>query len=187
MRDGRSRGFWWLAAFFAAYVLFLYGPMITIVILSFQGPDGGLTFPLIGVSVHWFGKLWAGGGIVDIKSAFVRSLKLGLVVMTVTVVFSVLAGLAYRRKFPGMNLLFYATPIIYPITVVHGEIGGVQLKTLIELNPIAQFVAWSRDIFWSGTWPPAASFFGLIAVSVLTFVVGLAIFNRKSRDIAQEL
>jgi putative spermidine/putrescine transport system permease protein len=109
MRDGRSKGFWWLAAFFAAYVIFLYGPMITIVILSFQGPDGGLTFPLNGMSLHWFGKLWAGGGIVDIKSAFVRSLKLGLVVMTVTVVFSVLAGLAYRKKFPGMNLLFYVT------------------------------------------------------------------------------
>ncbi len=34
-----------LAAFFALFVLFLYGPIITIGILSFQGPQGGLTFP----------------------------------------------------------------------------------------------------------------------------------------------
>ena len=36
------------------FVLFLYGPTLTIVILSFQGPDGGLTFPMNGVSLHWF-------------------------------------------------------------------------------------------------------------------------------------
>lgn len=109
MREGRPASFYWLAAFFALFVLFLYGPMITIVVLSFQGPQGGLTFPLNGVSLHWFGKLWSGGGIVDIKGAFWRSLKLGLVVMTITVVFSTLAGLAYRKRFVGQNLLFYVT------------------------------------------------------------------------------
>ena len=44
--DNRTAGFWLLAAFFAAFVLFLYGPMLVIVVLSFQGPEGGLTFPL---------------------------------------------------------------------------------------------------------------------------------------------
>ena len=38
MGEGRSPAFYWLAAFFAAFVLFLYGPMIVIFILSFQGP-----------------------------------------------------------------------------------------------------------------------------------------------------
>ena len=42
------------------FVLFLYGPMITIFVLSFQGPQGGLTFPMNGVSPYWFAKLWAG-------------------------------------------------------------------------------------------------------------------------------
>jgi putative spermidine/putrescine transport system permease protein len=59
--------FYWLALFFGLFVLFLYGPMITIFILSFQGPDGGLTFPMNGVSLHWFGKvLREAWGIVDI-------------------------------------------------------------------------------------------------------------------------
>ena len=56
----RSRSFYVLAAFFAAFVLFLYGPMIAIYILSFQGPDGGLTFPMNGVSLDWFGKVFSG-------------------------------------------------------------------------------------------------------------------------------
>lgn len=37
MKEGRPRSFYVLAIFFAAYVLFLYGPMIAIYILSFQG------------------------------------------------------------------------------------------------------------------------------------------------------
>ena len=106
-REGRPASFYWLAAFFGAFVLFLYGPMIAIFVLSFQGPTGGLTFPLNGVSLHWFERLWSGGGIVDIRSAFLRSLQLGLVVMALTVVLSLLAGLAFRKRFVGQNLLFY--------------------------------------------------------------------------------
>ncbi|WP_342362680.1 ABC transporter permease [Terrarubrum flagellatum] len=107
MGEGRSGAFYVLAIFFGLFVLFLYGPMIAIFVLSFQGPEGGLTFPLNGVSTHWFSKLWAGGGIVDIGAAFKRSLKLGFIVMIGTVVASVLAGLAFRKGFRGSALLFY--------------------------------------------------------------------------------
>ena len=40
------------------FILFLYGPTLTILVLSFQGPDGGLTFPMNGFSVHWFRRLF---------------------------------------------------------------------------------------------------------------------------------
>ena len=44
-------------ALFALFVLFLYGPMITIFVLSAsRGPQGGLTFPMNGVSLHWFSQ-----------------------------------------------------------------------------------------------------------------------------------
>ena len=107
MGEERSPAFYWLAAFFGLFVLFLYGPMIVIFILSFQGPTGGLTFPMNGVSVHWFERLWKGGGIVDIHDAFVRSLELGFVVMILTVLLSLSAGLAFRKRFPGARLLFF--------------------------------------------------------------------------------
>ena len=107
--DKRPASFYWLAAFFCAFVLFLYGPMIVIFVLSFRGPQGGLTFPLNGVSLHWFERLWRGGGIVDIGSAFKRSAYIGVTVMMITVVFSLLAGLAFRKRFFGQNALFYIT------------------------------------------------------------------------------
>ena len=44
--DGRRPWtFYAYAAFFTLFVLFLYGPMTVIYILSFQGPSGGMTFP----------------------------------------------------------------------------------------------------------------------------------------------
>jgi putative spermidine/putrescine transport system permease protein len=60
-----------------------------------------------GVSLFWFEKLFSGGGIVNIGAAFVRSLKLGLVVMGLTVAISVSAGLAFRKSFRGAAALFY--------------------------------------------------------------------------------
>ena len=52
--QNRERGYWPLLIFFVIFILFLYGPMFAIFTLSFQGPDGGLTFPMNGVSLHWF-------------------------------------------------------------------------------------------------------------------------------------
>ena len=124
-KEARPPGFWPLAIVFALFVLFLYGPMITIFILSFQGPEGGLTFPLRGVSLHWFRKLAEGLGTVDIGSAFLRSLLLGSVVMMITVVLSVLAGLAFRKKLRGGDALFFVTvaSLIMPSIIVSLGIG----------------------------------------------------------------
>lgn len=105
--ERRGKSFYLLTAFFGLYVLFLYGPMISIYILSFQGPEGGLTFPLNGVSLHWFRKLGQGTGIIDIGASLSRSLALGLVVMGLTMVFSVAAGMAFRKPFRGATILFY--------------------------------------------------------------------------------
>jgi len=186
MRDRRPSTFYWLAALFALFVLFLYGPMITILILSFQGRDGGLTFPMNGVSLHWFAKLWEGLGVVDIWAAFRRSLRLGLVVMVLTVVLSLLAGLAYRKRFRGSHVLFYVViaSLIVPSIVVSLGIG-LEFRLLDDaIKSIAEAFGWTNfadhyttamDIYTSGlgaqlTWTLP---FGLL----ITF----AIFNRFDR------
>jgi len=123
--DARAPGFWPLALVFALFVLFMYGPMFVIFVLSFQGPEGGLTFPLRGFSLHWFRQLAEGLGTVDIGSAFLRSLGLGAVVMLLTVVLSVLAGLAFRKRLRGGDALFYVTvaSLIMPSIIVSLGIG----------------------------------------------------------------
>jgi putative spermidine/putrescine transport system permease protein len=123
--EKRTVGFYVLAAFFVVFVLFLYGPLSAILILSFQGPNGGLTFPLNGVSLHWFGNLFEKQAVGDFGASFSRSLMLGLMVMVATVVVALLAGLAFRRKFIGATPLFYLTiaSLVVPSIIVSLGIG----------------------------------------------------------------
>jgi putative spermidine/putrescine transport system permease protein len=186
MRERRSSSFYWLAALFGLFVLFLYGPMITILILSFQGPDGGLTFPMNGVSLHWFAKLWEGLGVVDIWAAFRRSLRLGLVVMVLTVVLSLLAGLAYRKRFRGSNVLFYVVvaSLIVPSIVVSLGIG-LEFRLLDDaIKSMAEAFGWS---YVAENYTTAMGIYtsGLGAQLTWTLPFGLlitfAIFNRFDR------
>ena len=163
MTDRRPFSFYPLAAFFALFVLFLYGPTITIAILSFQGPRGGLTFPMNGVSLHWFHNLYEEQAVGDIWGSFRRSFALGLLVMVVTVLVSVMGGLAFRKRFTGASLLFYLiiTSLIIPSILV--SLGVGILFNLLE---------W--DVHWSTS--------GLGAQLTWTLPFGLlimfAVFNR---------
>ncbi len=183
MGERRPASFYWLALFFTVFVIFLYGPTITILVLSFQGPEGGLTFPMRGISLHWFRQLFAGIGTVDIGQALGNSLELGVVVMVCTVVASVMAGLAFRRRFRGSTLLFYTAiaSLIVPSIVVS---LGIALEFRIGDDSInayanANNVEWIFDHF---TTLMGLFTSGLGAHLTWTFPFGLlimfAVFNR---------
>jgi len=149
----KPAAFWILALIFVAYVLFLYGPMLVIVVLSFQGPEGGLTFPMRGVSLHWFHELFKGLGVVDIGAALKRSLGLGLMVMALTVVFSVLAGLAFRKKLSGSSILFFivVASLIMPSIIVSLGIG-LEFRLLDSgIKKALEFLGWQDTLDSYGT------------------------------------
>ncbi|MBW4974144.1 ABC transporter permease [Roseovarius mucosus] len=165
--ERRPRSFYVLAAFFGLFVLFLYGPILTISILSFQGPQGGLTFPMNGASLHWFRDLFEQQAVGDIWGAFRRSLVLGLVVMVTTVVVSVMAGLAFRKRFVGSGLLFYATVTALVIPSI-----------LISLGVGLIFTQLGLKIHW------ATSGFGAQLTWTLPFglLIMFAVFNRFDKS-----
>ena len=164
-----------LCAFFALFVLFLYGPTLTIMILSFQGPDGGLTFPMNGVSLHWFFRLFERQAVGDIGGSLQRSVKLGLMVMAATVVISVAAGMAFRRRFPGAGALFTLTvaSLIVPSILVSLGIG--LLFSLAGWDPDWYSSAFGAQLTW--TLP-----FGLL----IMFAV-LNRFDRRWEEAARDL
>jgi putative spermidine/putrescine transport system permease protein len=147
--EKRPLEFYVLAAFFMLFVLFLYGPFSAIFILSFQGPDGGLTFPLNGVSLHWFANLFQKQAVGDFGAAFQRSFILGLMVMVVTVVVSLLAGLAFRRKFRGASIVFYGTvaSLVVPSIIISLGIGV--LFQQIGLSPAWYSSAFGAHLTWT--------------------------------------
>jgi putative spermidine/putrescine transport system permease protein len=126
----RGPAFYLLAAFFAIFVIFLYGPMLIIFLLSFQGPTGGLTFPLQGVSTYWFRDLWASSRYGDLGGAFQRSLVLGGMSMVITAVVCLFAGLAFRQRFWGSGPIFYLAIVSL---VVPGILLGLGISQLFQL------------------------------------------------------
>jgi len=165
--EPRPRSFYILSAFFALFVLFLYGPTLTIGILSFQGEGGGLTFPMRGVSLYWFFDLFEQQAVGDIWGSFRRSIALGLMVMVTTVVVSVMGGLAFRKKFAGSGILFYLiiTALVIPSILV--SLGVGLLFSQSGLN-----VHWSTSGFGAQlTWTLP---FGLLIM--------FAVFNRFDKS-----
>src|ERR1700680_2604106 len=87
--DGkRPWTFYALAGLFGAYLLFLYGPMLVMYVLSFQGPNGGVTFPMVGASLVWFQDILKPGQMANIPVSFGRSIALASVVSVLTVMIS---------------------------------------------------------------------------------------------------
>lgn len=52
-----------------------------------------------------------------------------------------------------MQLLFFLSPVIYPLSLVPESIGPVPVRTLVELNPIGLFITTGRDLMYSLTVP----------------------------------
>jgi putative spermidine/putrescine transport system permease protein len=123
--DARPWTFYALGSLFALYLLFLYGPMLVIYALSFQGPNGGVTFPIVDPSLEWFRDVWRPGQMANIPVSFWRSMTLAGIVSLLTVVISVAAGLAYQRPFPGSGLVFYlaVSSLVMPRLLVGFGIG----------------------------------------------------------------
>jgi len=165
--EPRPFSFYVLSAFFVLFLLFLYGPTITIAILSFQGPGGGLTFPMRGVSLHWFRDLFEQQAVGDIWGSFSRSLVLGLMVMVTTVVVSVMGGLAFRKRFAGSSVLFYViiTSLVIPSILVSLGVGLIWSQSGLTVH-------WSTSGFGAQlTWTLP---FGLLIM--------FAVFNRFDRS-----
>lgn len=174
-REARPYTFYLLATLMGAFLLFLYGPMLVIYVLSFQGPNGGVTFPMVGFSTKWFEDIVKPGQMANIPVSFGRSILLASVVSLLTVVISVAAGLGFRRRFRGAAALFYlaVSSLVMPSLLVGFGIGlGFSLLGL----PQGLFTsALGAQLTW--TLP-----FGL-----LTMFAVVARFNRSYEEAAADL
>ncbi|MEQ1520600.1 MAG: ABC transporter permease subunit [Aestuariivirga sp.] len=127
-----------LGAFFTVFVVFLYGPMITIFVLSFQGPTGGMTFPLVNPSTHWFRDLFISTRYGDLGGSFWRSIAMGLAALMITSVVCFFSGLAFRKRFVGSGPLFY-------MTIISLVIPGLLLS--FGIGQLFQLMGWK--LHWS--------------------------------------
>jgi len=172
---GRPWTFYALATLFGMFLLFLYGPMLVMYLLSFQGPNGGVTFPMVGMSFTWFADIVKPGQMANIPVSFGRSIALAAVVSLLTATISIAAALAFRRRFPGSGLLFYlaVASLVMPSLLVGFGIGlGFKM---LGLKPSLFTSALGAQLTW--TLP-----FGVFAM----FAV-VNRFNRAYEEAADDL
>ena len=81
-----------------------------------------------------------------------------------------------------LQLLFYATPIVYAADTIPTEFAWI-----LKLNPMTYVINGYRDIFYHQTMPDINSLLILIGIVLVAIVIGYFIFNKLQKGFAEEL
>jgi len=84
-----------------------------------------------------------------------------------------------------MQVWFYATPIVYPISLVAEH--HANLLSIYRLNPLERFTEVFRNTMYDGRWPSLANTLYVVLVSVVSLLIGYLIFKRYEGRLAEEL
>ena len=82
----------------------------------------------------------------------------------------------------ALQLLFYATPIVYASNTIPPEFSWI-----INLNPMTYIINGYRDIFYNQTMPDILSITILLCGTIIAVVIGYCIFNKLQKGFAEEL
>ena len=158
-----------LAVYTALFIIFLYGPLVVLGVLSFQtGPDGGPQFPIVEWSTYWYRHIF---GLtppsriapLPLEGALYRSVVLAFMTMVVSTVLGVMSAQAFRRQFKGAGTVFY---LIVLGMMVPGVLVGLGMSLVSNALDI--------DLHWWGT----AFVLHVVYTFPFAFLVMLAIYNR---------
>jgi ABC-type polysaccharide/polyol phosphate export permease len=142
---------------------------------------------LLGLAVFVPALLWVSGGRLGWPAVLVVpvlllhllfTLGIGLVLALSTVFFRDVAHLTEV----AVMLLFWLTPIIYPVTMAPDP-----LQVLFKLSPLAAFAMMYQDVLFWGRLPE-----GLVTLTVLGWTAaallgGHVLFRRFGRNLAEEV
>lgn len=109
---------------------------------------------------------------------FVLLLGISLFVSSITVYFRDL------QHFIGvlLQLLFYATPIVYAIEAIPPEFDWI-----FKFNPMTYIIEGYRDIFYYHTMPEMGTLMIVLVVGILLCILGYIVFNKLQKKFAEEL
>lgn len=81
-----------------------------------------------------------------------------------------------------LNLLFYATPILYT-----ADMFPKSIRWVLYLNPMTHFIDAYRSIFYYQTMPNLSSFLYIFVLSFLLLVFGYFVFRKLEKGFAEEV
>ena len=89
----------------------------------------------------------------------------------------------------------YLSPVIYPVTLVKtasDDFGGlfgtsVHLIDIYRLNPMEHFITIFRNLLYDNRFPDTTEWLVCGLWAVVVFALGLVIFRRNERNLAEAL
>lgn len=119
-----------MTIYFAIIALFVYLPMLSVIVFSFN--SGGLSFPFVEFTLRPYETLAARNSMIN---AIVRSLQLAVVVTIIATVLGTATALAYRFEFRGQRpLLFLLILGIITPGITYGVGATLFLNELLGLT-----------------------------------------------------
>ena len=180
-RPGKQRDWakWGLGVYFTLFLIFLYGPMIVMAILSFQGYFGGVTFPFRGpLSLIWWRSLLFPTVVgtpthaVEIHTAAKNSLYLSLAAGAIVSFLAFTLSMAFRRHWR------------------YGTDGAAFYVIMLALMTPGFLLAVGTQLFWSYMGLQASIWHTALGANVVWgipfgFLVMLAVWNRYDPSVEE--
>lgn len=94
-----------------------------------------------------------------------------------------------------LQLWMYLTPIIYPASAIETEsnkLGGllgtqITVADIYHLNPMEHYVNVFRQLLYDNRWPDLSEWLICICWSTISIVVGVIVFRRNEKKLAEAL
>ncbi len=140
-----------------------------------------LSIPILIALVYYYGKTPSLNWLIGIPMLILIQF---LVTMGISFIISMIN--AYFRDMEyivgvGLNMLFWITPILYPLSAVPEE-----YQYFLAINPLSFLISAWRDLFLSNiiNWPNIG--ISLIA-AIIVFLIGLWVFNKLDKRLDEIL
>lgn len=88
-----------------------------------------------------------------------------------------------------LQFLFFATPIMYPLTMIPADLGGdvVDVRALLAASPLAQFVTMARTLLYDLQAGTLGQWLALVAFAAASMVIGGLTVKHLGADVAERL
>jgi len=165
--------------YIALFFLFLFGPLIVMGLSAFNTPQYPQAFPIEGLTLDWFGVLFADRGLMEgLRNSFI----IGLMVVAVSVPLGLAGALVMTQVYSRARSLYYlvvVSPVLTP-----GVIIGI--STVIFWADVAEWTG--ADSVYNGMFLATLGQSTFIsAYCMLIFMSRLQRYDRSQEEAALDL
>ncbi|MFC4148789.1 ABC transporter permease [Micromonospora mangrovi] len=144
---------------------------------------------LLGIAAiyAWHGRIHPGWSLLALPLAVAVQLVLLVGISLLLSAFNVLMRDIERFMRLIIRLLFYATPIIYPLSLVRESGMPTWVKVAYELNPLVGIFQLHHSIWYPDEFPDARLLVSTVLGSLLVLAAGWWAFRRLEPAVLKEL